>query len=122
MSLSGRVLPKTVLRPASVEAVSTVLAICNRHRQSVVPQGGLTGLAGGGNAAEGDVAVSMERFSGVEEIDAAAATMTVRAGTPLQVAQRAAMGAGFLLPIDLGSRGSCQVGGNLSTNADGRCR
>jgi FAD/FMN-containing dehydrogenase len=118
-SLSGRVLPKAVLRPVSVEAVSTALAICNRHRQSVVPQGGLTGLAGGGNAAEGDIAISMERFSGVEEIDAAAATMTVRAGTPLQVAQRAAEEAGFLLPIDLGSRGSCQVGGNLATNAGG---
>ncbi len=118
-SLYGRVLPKAVLRPASVEAVSAALAICNRHRQSVVPQGGLTGLAGGANAADGDIALSMERFSGIEEIDAAATTMTVRAGTPLQVAQRAAEEAGFLLPIDLGSRGSCQVGGNLSTNAGG---
>jgi len=118
-SLSGRSLPEAVLRPASVEAVSAALSICNRHRLSVVPQGGLTGLAGGANPEAGAIALSLERFSGVEEIDAAAATMTVRAGTPLQMAQQAAEEAGFLLPIDLGSRGSCQIGGNLSTNAGG---
>ena len=118
-SLSGRVLPIAVLRPASVEAVALALAICNRHGQGIVPQGGLTGLAGGANAGDGEIALSLERLSGVEEIDTAAATMTVRAGTPLQVAQQAAEEAGFLLPIDLGSRGSCQIGGNLSTNAGG---
>ena len=118
-SHTGRDLPLAVLRPATVEAVSQALAICDRHRQSIVPQGGMTGLAGGANPRAGDIALSLERLSGVEEIDAAAATMTVRAGTPLEVAQRAAEEAGFLLPIDLGSRGSCQIGGNIATNAGG---
>lgn len=118
-SRSGRTLPLAVLRPASVEAISLAMAICDRHGQSVVPQGGLTGLAGGANPGKGDIAISLERFSGVEEIDVAAATMTVRAGTPLETAQRAAEEAGFLLPIDLGSRGSCQIGGNIATNAGG---
>ncbi|MDQ0322550.1 FAD/FMN-containing dehydrogenase [Pararhizobium capsulatum DSM 1112] len=118
-SHSGRALPFAVLRPATVEAVSQALAICDRHCQSVVPQGGLTGLAGGANPRGGDIALSLERFTGIEEIDAAAATMTVRAGTPLEVAQQAAEKAGFLLPIDLGSRGSCQIGGNIATNAGG---
>ncbi len=108
-----------MLRPASVAAVAAALRICNAHRQSVVPQGGLTGLAGAANPAPADFALSLERLSGIEEIDAAAGTMTVMAGTPLEAAQNAAAAQGFLLPIDLGSRGSCQIGGTLSTNAGG---
>ncbi|WP_331376234.1 FAD-binding oxidoreductase [Sinorhizobium chiapasense] len=118
-SLTGRNLPKAVLRPASVAEVAAALKVCDGHRQSVVPQGGMTGLAGGANPGAGDIVISMERLSGIEEIDAAAATMTVLARTPLEVAQRAAEDAGFLLPIDLGARGSCQIGGNLATNAGG---
>ncbi len=118
-STTGRFLPLTVLRPASTEQVATALKICDRHGQPVVPQGGLTGLAGGANARDGDIALSLERMSGVEEIDPAAGTMTVLAGTPLEVAQLVAETAGFLLPIDLGARGSCHIGGNLSTNAGG---
>jgi FAD/FMN-containing dehydrogenase len=118
-SATGNCLPLAVLRPASTEQVSIALAICDRHRQPVVPQGGLTGLAGGANARAGDIAISLERMSGVEDIDTAAGTMTVLAGTPLEVAQLVAETAGFLLPIDLGARGSCQIGGNISTNAGG---
>jgi FAD/FMN-containing dehydrogenase len=118
-SQTGRHLPKALLRPASVEAVAAALRICHAHHQSVVPQGGLTGLAGAANPAEADFALSLERLSGIEEIDAAAQTMTVKAGTPLETAQNAAAAQGFLLPIDLGARGSCQIGGNLSTNAGG---
>ncbi len=118
-STTGRFLPLAVLRPSSTEQVALALKICDRHHQPVVPQGGLTGLAGGANARGDDIAISLERLSGVEEIDTAAGTMTVMAGTPLEVAQLAAEAAGFLLPIDLGARGSCQIGGNLSTNAGG---
>ncbi|MDX0403836.1 FAD-binding protein [Sinorhizobium medicae] len=118
-SLSGRTLPLAVVRPGSVDEVAVALKICNAHGQCVVPQGGLTGLAGGANPRAGDIAVSLERLSGIEEVDATASSMTVLAGTPLEVAQRAAEDAGFLLPIDLGARGSCQIGGNLATNAGG---
>jgi FAD/FMN-containing dehydrogenase len=118
-STTGRFLPLAVLRPSSTEQVALALKICDRHHQPVVPQGGLTGLAGGANARGDDIAISLERLSGVEEIDTAAGTMTAMAGTPLEVAQLAAEVAGFLLPIDLGARGSCQIGGNLSTNAGG---
>jgi FAD/FMN-containing dehydrogenase len=118
-SQTGRHLPKAVLRPASIDAVAAALRICNAHRQSVVPQGGLTGLAGAANPAAADFALSLERLSGIEDIDRAAGTMTVKAGTPLEMAQNAAAAQGFLLPIDLGARGSCQIGGNLSTNAGG---
>ncbi|OJF92601.1 FAD-binding oxidoreductase [Pararhizobium antarcticum] len=118
-STTGRTLPLAVLRPASTQQVSLALQICDRYRQPVVPQGGRTGLAGGANADDGAIALSLERLTGIEEIDVAAGTMTVLAGTPLEVAQRAAEEMGLLLPIDLGARGSCQIGGNLSTNAGG---
>lgn len=116
---SGRHLPLALLRPGSVEEISTALAICRRHGQPVVPQGGMTGLAGGANCKPGDIALSMARFQGIEEIDPIAGAMVVRAGTVLETAQNAAEDAGFLLPIDLGARGSCQIGGNIATNAGG---
>ena len=63
-SATGRHLPLAVLRPTSIDQVSAALRICNQHRQPVVPQGGLTGLAGGANAREGDIALCLERLSG----------------------------------------------------------
>lgn len=111
--------PLAVVRPADPAGVATAMRIAADHRVAVVPQGGLTGLCGGARADEAAIALSLERLTGVEEIDAAAATMTVRAGTPLEVVQRAADEAGFFCPLDLGARGSCAIGGNLSTNAGG---
>lgn len=113
------VAPLAVVRPGSPEEVSKAVKICARHGVPMVPQGGLTGLAGGGHPIEGAVAISLERLGGIEEIDPAAATMTVRAGTPLEVIQRAADDAGFFIPLDLGARGSCHIGGNIGTNAGG---
>ncbi len=111
--------PLALVRPRSAADVSTALRLCHVAGQPVVPQGGLTGLAGGATPRAGDIVLSLERLAGIEEIDAAAATMIVRAGTILETAQRAADDAGFLLALDLGARGSCQIGGNLSTNAGG---
>lgn len=111
--------PLAVVRPDTPEGVAEALRICARHGVSVVPQGGLTGLAGGAHPIEGGVALSLERLVGIEEIDPATATMTVRAGTPLETIQRAADEAGFFVPLDLGARGSCAIGGNLGTNAGG---
>lgn len=111
--------PRALVRPISVDDVSRALALCARLRQPVVPQGGLTGLAFGGVALGGEVVLSMERFAGIEAIDAAAGTMTVRAGTTLQAVQEAAEAAGFAFGVDLGARGSCQIGGMLATNAGG---
>ena len=111
--------PRAVLRPASTEDVSAILRECHRARQRVVIQGGLTGLAGGATPQDGEIAISLERLTGIEEIDRAAQTMTVRAGTPLQAVQQAAAEAGYLFPLDLGARGSCTIGGNIATNAGG---
>jgi FAD/FMN-containing dehydrogenase len=84
-----------------------------------VTQGGLTGLAGGAHPQTGEIALSLERMNGVEEIDTASATLTALAGTPLAVVQQAADEAGFLCGIDLGARGTCTIGGNIATNAGG---
>jgi FAD/FMN-containing dehydrogenase len=111
--------PRAVLRPASTEDVAAILHECHRARQRVVIQGGLTGLAGGATPQADELAISLERLTGIEQIDRAAQTMTVRAGTPLQEVQRAAADAGYLFPLDLGARGSCTIGGNIATNAGG---
>src|SRR5690606_3253371 len=111
--------PLALVRPGSTADVSAVLRICHDARVPVVPQGGLTGLAGGATPVDGAVVLSLDRMSGVEELDEVAATMTVLAGTPLQVVQEAARAAGFLFALDLGARGSCQIGGNVATNAGG---
>ncbi|MDR7379714.1 FAD/FMN-containing dehydrogenase [Rhodoferax ferrireducens] len=111
--------PLAMVRPADVEGVAAALRICHAHGIAVVPQGGLTGLCGGARAQSDEIALSLERLVGIEEIDPASATMTVLAGTPLEVVQQAAAAAGFFCPLDLGARGSCAIGGNLSTNAGG---
>jgi FAD/FMN-containing dehydrogenase len=111
--------PLAVVRPADTAGVATALRICHAHGIGVVPQGGLTGLCGGARAGANEIALSLERLVGIEEIDTAAATMTVAAGTPLETVQQAALNAGFFCPLDLGARGSCAIGGNLSTNAGG---
>jgi FAD/FMN-containing dehydrogenase len=111
--------PLAVVLPRSTAEVATVLRLCNEARQGVVPQGGLTGLAGGAIPSSGDLCLSLERMVGIEEIDSASATMTVLAGTTLQTVQEAALAAGFEFALDLGARGSCQIGGNLATNAGG---
>lgn len=115
----GRQRPLAVLRPRSVQEVSAALRVCNAADIAVVPQGGLTGLAGGATPRAGQVVLSLERLKGIEEIDRDGATMTVLAGTPLESAQRAAEEAGLYLALDIGSRGSCQIGGNVATNAGG---
>jgi FAD/FMN-containing dehydrogenase len=111
--------PLALLRPASTTELATILETCSALGQRVVVQGGLTGLAGGATPQPGEVAISMERMSGIEEIDRESMTATVLAGTPLQVLQLAAAEAGFLFPLDLGARGSCTIGGNIATNAGG---
>ncbi|MCS6931822.1 MAG: FAD-binding oxidoreductase [Acetobacteraceae bacterium] len=112
-------IPRALLLPRSTQEVSAALAICHAHGQPVCVQGGMTGLAGGATPAETEVALSLERMSGIEELDEQAATLTALAGTPLALVQQAAEAAGFRCGVDLGARGSCTIGGNVATNAGG---
>ncbi len=111
--------PRALLRPRTTAELALAMRVCHAHGQSVVPQGGLTGLAGGACCAPDDVAVSLERMNAIEEIDAVSATITVQAGAVLQTVQDAAHAAGLLFALDLGARGSCTIGGNIATNAGG---
>jgi len=111
--------PLAVLRPASTAEVAAILTRCHAARQPVVVQGGLTGLAGGATPRQGEIALSLERLTGVEAIDADAGTARVRAGTPLAAIHDAVAPHGLQFALDLGARGSCNIGGNIATNAGG---
>ena len=110
-----------VLRPRSVDVVAQILAICNRDEVAVVPHGGNTSYCGGATPDESgsQIVVSMQRMNRVRHIDAANYSMIVEAGCTLAGAQAAAREANRLFPLSLGSEGTAQIGGNLSTNAGG---
>jgi FAD/FMN-containing dehydrogenase len=111
--------PLALVRPRTTEEVSAVMRLCSAHRIAVVPQGGLTGLAGAAVPTEGAVALSLDRMNRIEDIDAKTGLMQVQAGVTLQAVQEAAVDVGMVFGVDLGARGSCQIGGNVSTNAGG---
>jgi len=108
-----------LVRPANTEEVSQVLKICHQHNQPVVTHGGLTGLAEGEKSTEQDIVLSLERMREIESLDVTGRTMTVQAGCILQTVHEAAAEAGLKYGLDLGARGSCTIGGNISTNAGG---
>jgi FAD/FMN-containing dehydrogenase len=110
-----------VVRPGSTDEVARVVRACAAARVAIVPQGGNTGLVGGGipDDTGQQVLLSLTRMSRVRSIDAANLTMTVDAGCVLQAAQEAAAAANLLLPLSLAAQGSCTIGGNLATNAGG---
>nr|WP_315235470.1 FAD-binding oxidoreductase [uncultured Albidiferax sp.] len=113
------VVPLAMVRPRSTDEVAAVLRLCTAHRVPVVPQGGLTGLTGAAVPVAGAIALSLDRMNAIESIDTAASTLTVQAGATLQAVQEAAAAQSRLFGVDLGARGSCQIGGNLATNAGG---
>jgi FAD/FMN-containing dehydrogenase len=105
--------------PRDTGQVAAILRYCNQRHIAVQPQGGMTGLVGGAVPVGPCIVVCLERMRAIREIDTASATMTVEAGVVMEAVQKAAEGAGLFFPLDLGGRGSCQIGGNLSTNAGG---
>ena len=110
-----------VLRPGTVQEVSTVVRICHDADVGIVPQGGNTGLVGGQIPRQdaGDVLLSLGRLRRVRAVDPVDNTITVDAGCTLQAVQQAAADVDRLFPLSLAAEGSCQIGGNLSTNAGG---
>ncbi|WP_292894732.1 FAD-binding oxidoreductase [Nitratireductor sp.] len=118
-SLVPKVEPLALVRPRTTKDVSLTLKLCNDMGLSVVPQGGMTGLVGGANPDPHSIALSLELMREVEEIDPVSSTAIVQAGVPLEALQEAAGNAGCMFGLDLGARGSCTVGGAISTNAGG---
>lgn len=115
----GRAL--AIARPRSTADVSKLLAFCHAHRIGVVPQGGNTSYCGGAtpDASGTQLLLSLERMDRIRQLDAADYALIAEAGCVLAKLQDAARSADRLLPLSLGSEGSCQLGGNLSTNAGG---
>jgi len=111
-----------VVLPGTADEVAAVVRRCARaDGVSIVPQGGNTGLVGGGVPDESgrQVVLSTRRLRSVRRVDADNQTITVEAGLALQEVQAAAAAAGLLFPLSLASEGSCTIGGNLATNAGG---
>ncbi|RFC63903.1 MULTISPECIES: FAD-binding oxidoreductase [Mesorhizobium] len=110
-----------VLRPKSVDEVQQIVRICSKYRLAIIPQGGNTGLVSGtvGNDAQGTIVLSLERLNRIRSIDPTNFTMRADAGVVLQSMKDAAENEDMLFPLALGAQGSCQIGGNVATNAGG---
>ncbi len=108
-----------VVAPASTEEVSAIVKYCAANKIAITPQGGNTGLVGGQIPLGHEILISMNRIRMVHEVSALDNTMVVDAGLVLAEAQNAAMEKNRLFPLSIGSEGSCQIGGIISTNAGG---
>jgi FAD/FMN-containing dehydrogenase len=106
------------VRPADTAQLAEVVRLCAEARLPIVAQGGNTGLCGGG-VPQGGVVIATGRLNKIRAVDPVNRTMTVEAGCILAEIQAAALAAGCLFPLSLAAEGSCQIGGNLSTNAGG---
>ena len=112
---------RVVVRPHTTADVAAVVRHCAKEGLPIVPQGGHTGLVGGATPSQDgtEVVISLERLNRVREIDPLNFTMTVEAGCILEAIQAAAATADCLFPLKIGAQGSCQIGGNIATNAGG---
>jgi len=110
-----------VLRPAITEEVSAIVKLCSEAGIGIVPQGGNTGYCGGAtpNETGNEIVVALTRMNQIRQIDPLDDTITVEAGCVLKDIQAAAESVNRLFPLSLAAEGSCQIGGNLSTNAGG---
>jgi FAD/FMN-containing dehydrogenase len=115
----GRAL--AVVRPGTTEEAAAVVRACLASGVAIVPQGGNTGLVGGGvpDASGTQVLLSLTRLNRIREIDTDNLTLTAEAGCVLQAVQEAADARGLLFPLSLAAEGSCTIGGNLASNAGG---
>ena len=111
--------PLAVVRPRSTEEVSQFLRLCHQARVPVTTQGGMTGLVRATMPAPGEIVLSTERMTAIEEVDTGGGVVVTQTGVPLQRLQERVEQDGFMFPLDLGARGSCTIGGNISTNAGG---
>lgn len=108
-----------VLLPRTTEEVSAVLRYCNENNLAVCPQGGNTGLVGGSVPVFDEVVLSTQKMNKIHSLDTLSGAVTCQAGCILQTLDEHVSGEGYMIPLDLGAKGSCHVGGNVSTNAGG---
>lgn len=108
-----------VLTPTTTEQISACLKYCNERVIAVVPQGGNTGLVGGSIPLHDEIVISTKKMAEIIDFDPTQGTLTCEAGCILEVLQNYCKENGYMMPLDLGAKGSCQIGGNLATNAGG---
>lgn len=111
--------PLAVCFPENTEQVCQLLRYAYRHKIPVVPSGGRTGLAAGAVANKKELVISMMKMNKILQIDIKGLSIEVEAGAITQNVQEAAKTAGLFFPLDLAAKGSCQIGGNIATNAGG---
>ncbi|TAQ87239.1 hypothetical protein B7494_g4427 [Chlorociboria aeruginascens] len=110
---------KLVLKPGSAEEVSKILKYCNNNMLAIVPQGGNSGLVGGSVPVFDEIVINMSRMNEIRSFDELSGTLVVDAGVILEVADHYLAERNHIFPLDLGAKGSCQIGGNVATNAGG---
>jgi FAD/FMN-containing dehydrogenase len=108
-----------VVRPGDCDEVSAVLSICNRHRVACVPQGGRTGLVGGGVPLAREIVISLLRLRTIDSAEIESGILTVGAGVTLSNVQAMALKSGWDFGVDISSRDSATIGGMIATNAGG---
>lgn len=110
---------KILLKPKTTEEVSQILAYCNSRRLAVVPQGGNTGLVGGSVPVFDEIILSTSLMNQVLSFDDVSGILVCQAGCVLESLDKLMEDHGFIMPLDLGAKGSCHIGGNIATNAGG---
>ena len=110
---------KLVLRPKSVEEISKILKYCNEKKLAVVPQGGNSGLVGGSVPVFDEIVINVGRMNKIRSFDDVSGILVVDGGVILENADNFLAEHGYIFPLDLGAKGSCQIGGNVATNAGG---
>lgn len=107
------------LFPTETEQVSAILKYCNEQRLAVVPQGGNTGVSGGQCPVFDEIVVNTSKMNKIRSFDEVSGVAVVDAGVVLEALDNYLAPLGYTVPLDLGAKGSCQLGGNVSTNAGG---
>lgn len=110
---------KLVLKPKTKEEVGKILKYCNDNKLAVVPQGGNSGLVGGSVPVFDEIVISLSRMNEIRSFDDISGVLVVDGGVILEVADNFLAEHNHLFPLDLGAKGSCQIGGNVATNAGG---
>lgn len=113
------ILPDVVLKPSSPQEISSILSYCSEHSICVTPSGARTGLSGGAIPANHGVALSMEKFNKILDIDEQNHQVTTEPGVITEILQDAVKTKGLFYPPDPASKGSCFIGGNVSENSGG---
>lgn len=110
---------QVLLKPKSTEEVSAILKYCNERKLAVCSQGGNTGLVGGSVPVFDEIILSMQLMNKIEHVDETAGILVCQSGCVLEKLEEHVSERDLCMPIDLGAKGSCHIGGNVSTNAGG---